>query len=69
MAALALQPNVQQQDRDLRLGLLDFTMLEWGDEAIKQRAARIGARSLLRPAESLFVSEVTRRLERESLSA
>lgn len=49
--------------------LLDFTMLEWGDEAIKQRAARIGARLLLRPAESLFVSEVTPRLERESLAA
>ena len=44
--------------------LLDFTMLEWGDEAIKQRAARIGARLLLRLAESLFGSEVTRRLER-----
>lgn len=40
-----------------------------GDEAIKQRAARIGARLLLRPAESLFGSEVTPRLERESLAA
>jgi hypothetical protein len=49
--------------------LFDFIMLEWGDEAIKQRATRIGAKSLLRPAESLFVSEVTRRLKRESLSA
>jgi signal transduction histidine kinase len=27
MAALALQPNVQQQERDLRLGSLDFAML------------------------------------------
>ena len=44
--------------------LLDFTMLEWGEEAIKQRAARIGARLLFRLAESLFGSEVTRRLER-----
>jgi signal transduction histidine kinase len=27
MAALALQPNVEQHDRDLRLGSLDFTLL------------------------------------------